>query len=184
MAILLYPLTGCTDTQAPVTSPQVPFASVPDLDSTPPRPNIPDDDVSALPPLATPTIDPLPPTTNSNSAGSNVSVPANFEPPVNAHLPPAFQSAITPSPEPVPDECDAGARPNIKPIFNFSSVASPQDRGWLQKAFRHLREAKLGPLWDETVNAFYEHEELMEFEVRLSFSNLLTTFADHEYLTG
>lgn len=89
-----------------------------------------------------------------------------FEPYLSTPLPSARQSAVTTSYEPIaPDASDAESPRKARPIFDFSTVANPQDRGWLQKGFKHLREAKLGPLWDGVVDAFYEHEELMEFEV-------------------
>ncbi|EIM85445.1 uncharacterized protein STEHIDRAFT_158077 [Stereum hirsutum FP-91666 SS1] len=77
---------------------------------------------------------------NSNSAGSKVSIPADFKPLVDIHLSPTLQLAITPRPETIPDKSKAG------------------------KAFRYLREAKLGLLWDSMVNAFYDNEGLIEFE--------------------
>lgn len=129
MTILLYPLTSCTDTQAPITSSQVLFISVPDLgftlSMTLPHLHISDDEASALLPLATRTIDLLPSTMNSNSAGSKVSIPADFKPLVDTHLSPALQLAITPRPETIPDKSKAGVRPKVKPIFDFSSVTNP-----------------------------------------------------------
>lgn len=55
------------------------------------------------------------------------------------------------------------------PVYDFSAVEDASERDWWAKGFKYLKDAGLGDLWNGTVDAFYEHEELMEFGVHLFF---------------
>lgn len=113
-------------------------------------------ETTAKPSASSNTVAPLPGALQTGEIPSEIvdTPTSDFDAPSAGHNPdpPSFPRHISPS------------KPS--PVYDFSAVEDASERDWWAKGFKYLKDAGLGDLWNGTVDAFYEHEELMEFGVR------------------